>query len=249
MTADDLGPGSSIDEWRPLLESGILRLGLVLDVPQVDSLLAFADLLLRWGRTYNLTAVRAPRDVVTHHLLDCLAVVPAIQREFVRTRGRRVLDVGSGAGLPGLVIAVADPTAEVVCIDSVGKKTAFVGQAVANLGLRNVESLQGRVESADLPGFDVIISRAFSSLPEFVRVTERLLHAEGVWIAMKGRVPSDEIAEMPTTWAIHAERLLVPEVEGQRCLVRIKRTPDIPTCERTHSPQPSMVLARNKNPE
>ena len=223
MTTKDLQNGPERAELRSLLEGGLSSLRQSLDLRQVDALLAFAELLLHWGRTYNLTAIREPREVITHHLLDCLAVVPPLQRELAQSTERRVLDVGSGAGLPGLVIAIADPTIQVVCIDSVGKKTAFVGQAVASLGLRNVEVVHGRVEARRAACFDVIISRAFSSLAAFVNLTEHLLAPDGVWMAMKGKVPAEEIAVIDPERLIHVEPLVVPELHGDRCIVRVQR--------------------------
>lgn len=232
MTAEPQREQSGRDELRSLLVGGLAGLKLSLNDRQVDLLLAFADLLLRWGRTYNLTAIRAARDVVTHHLLDCLAVVLPLQRELVHIAGRRVLDVGSGAGLPGIVIAIADPSIDVVCIDSIGKKAAFVSQAAASLGLKNINVLHGRVESVQLLPFDVIMSRAFSSLPAFIGLTEHLLGPEGIWLAMKGKVPTQEIAEVGPSKVIHVEPLVVPDLHADRCIVRIRRASSGSTRER-----------------
>ena len=226
MTTNDPHAGSAHTELRSLLEDGLAALGLPLDASRLDALLTFAELLLRWGRTYNLTAIRAPREVITHHLLDCLAVLPPLQRELVQSHGRRVLDVGSGAGLPGVVVAIADPTIQVVCVDSVGKKMAFVAQALASLSLRNVEAVHGRVESLHTPPFDVIVSRAFSQLATFVTSTKHLLGPGGVWIAMKGKVPAAEIEEMSPAWAMHVEPLTVPHLNADRCVVTIRRAPN-----------------------
>ena len=224
MTDPGKAVPASDGELRSLLEAGLHELGLDVEERRVASLLTFADLLLHWNRTYNLTAIRTPRDVVTHHLLDCLAIVPALERQLSRTSGRRILDVGSGAGLPGLVIAIVDPASQVVCVDSVGKKAAFITQAIACLGLENAEAVHGRVEMLERPGFDVIVSRAFSSLADFVRATERLLSPGGVWMAMKGRLPAAELQELGPSFMAHVEPVRVPEVDAERCLVRIARS-------------------------
>jgi 16S rRNA (guanine527-N7)-methyltransferase len=164
--------------------------------------------------------------VVTHHLLDCLAIVLPLRQEFSRNLGRRILDVGSGAGLPGVVIATVDPTAEVTCIDSVGKKAAFIAQAATSLGLRNVTVVHGRIEALQVPGFDVITSRAFAALPSLVRLTDRLLNPRGVWLAMKGKVPVDDIDGLGTAYSIEVVPLQVPGMHAERCIVRIQRAGD-----------------------
>ena len=245
MTDAGKAVAASDEGLRSLLEGGLHELGLDVDGRRVASLLAFADLLLRWNRTYNLTAIRTPRDVVTHHLLDCLAIIPALERQLSRTCGRRVLDVGSGAGLPGLVIAIVDPEAQVVCVDSVGKKAAFITQAIASLGLENVEAVHGRVELLQRPAFDVIVSRAFSSLTDLVSATERLLSPDGVWMAMKGRVPAAELQGLGASCMVHVEPIRVPEVHAERCMVLITRHSES-RCE--HTPTGRSRVGLEKNP-
>lgn len=184
---------------------------------QAAALQAYLALLQRWNTTYNLTAVRDPAEMLTQHLADCLAVIEPLQRRL--TQGR-VLDVGSGGGLPGVVIAVMLPGLQVTCVDTVGKKAAFIRQVAGALQLPNLRAEHARVEQLRLPAFDVITSRAFASLADFVRLTRPLLAADGVWLAMKGRVPDDEIAALPADIEVfHVEPLVVPGLDAQRCLV------------------------------
>jgi 16S rRNA (guanine527-N7)-methyltransferase len=193
------------------------RLELPLSDAQLSALARFGDLLLRWNAAYNLTAVRRADEVLSLHLADCLAVVPALQRH--RPRGR-LLDVGSGGGLPGAVIAIAAPGWNVFCVDSVGKKTAFIRDVAGVLQLTNLEAVHSRVEALRSGSFDVITSRAFSSLETFTRQTQALLAPGGVWMAMKGKVPHDEIAGLHGTLDVfHVEPLNVPGLNAQRCLV------------------------------
>lgn len=192
------------------------QLGVDVDAPRGEKLLAYLDLLERWNRIYNLTAVRDRAAMVEQHLVDCLAVLPALQRRL--PTGGRVLDVGSGGGLPGVVIAVMLDAVEVCCVDAVGKKAAFVRQAAGALGLRNLQSMHGRVESIGLPKCDVITSRAFASLVEFTRLTQGHLVPGGAWMAMKGQHPTAEIAELPPSIDVfHVEHLA--GLQGERCLV------------------------------
>jgi 16S rRNA (guanine527-N7)-methyltransferase len=196
------------------------QFGLTLTDAQVEQLLGFARLLLRWNRVYNLTALSNPGDVFTHHLLDCLAVLPPLRRHSGAT-GLRILDVGSGGGLPGAVLAIAEPAWRVTCVDTVAKKVAFVRQVGAELGLANLEVQHSRVE--DLPigrGHDLIISRAFASLADFVSLSVAQLAPDGVWVAMKGKPGADELGAVPAEIEVfHVEPLAVPGLDGQRCLV------------------------------
>lgn len=204
------------------LRSGLARLGLALGDAQVDQLLGYADLIQKWGRVYNLTALRDPGEILTHHLLDSLAVVEPLRRHAAGAR-LRVLDVGSGAGLPGVVIAICCPELQVDCVDTVAKKAAFLQQCAGSLGLKNLKGLHSRVE--DLLGeYDLITSRAFASLPDFVSVTIHALAPGGVWVAMKGRQPQDEIAALPPDVVMfHVEQLEVPGLSAERCLVWLRR--------------------------
>ncbi len=193
-------------------------LGLAPTPTQGEQLLAFLDLLQRWNATYNLTAVREPEAMLTQHLADCLAIVGPLRARC--SRGR-VLDVGSGGGLPGVVLAVMAPELDVTCVDAVGKKAAFVRQAAGALKLPNLHAVHARVETLQTPPFDLITSRAFASLADFTRLTRYLLApGSGLWLAMKGRRPDDEIAALPAAVEMfHVEPLAVPGLDAERCLV------------------------------
>jgi 16S rRNA (guanine527-N7)-methyltransferase len=196
-------------------------IGLDLSDRQVGQLLAYLDLLLRWNATYNLTAVRDRDAAFTQHLADCLAVVPAVRRRMREgAKAPRVLDVGSGGGLPGVVLAICLDALEVTCVDAVGKKTAFVRQVAGQLGRAHLYSEHARVEALRATPFDLITSRAFASLPDFVGLTRALLGEQGAWMAMKGRVPDDEIAALPGDIEVfHVDPIRVPGLEAERCLV------------------------------
>ncbi|WP_447739800.1 16S rRNA (guanine(527)-N(7))-methyltransferase RsmG [Variovorax boronicumulans] len=199
------------------LRAGAAALGVALSDTQGEQLLAYGTLMLKWNKVYNLTAVRDPAGVMTHHLLDSLAAVAPLQREW--TGKGRLLDVGSGGGLPGVVIAIMRPDIEVSCLDAVAKKAAFVQQVAAELELPNLRGLHARVES--LAGsYEVISSRAFASLPDFFNGSVHLLAPGGVWLAMKGKVPTDELAVLPAGVAVfHVEQLTVPGLDAERCIV------------------------------
>ena len=206
-------------------QRGVLAAAALLSVPLeiggADRLLRYLDLLHRWNATYNLTAVRDPQEMLAQHLFDCLAVVAPLCR--ARANGGRILDVGSGGGLPGAVIAVVCPQFDVTCVDTVGKKAAFIRQAAATLGLPNLHAQHARVEQFEAPLFDVITSRAFASLADFVRLTRRHLAPGGVWMAMKGKHPDAEMAALPPNIEMfHVEPLRVPDLAAERCLVWMK---------------------------
>jgi 16S rRNA (guanine527-N7)-methyltransferase len=199
------------------LRAGAASLGVALSDRQAEQLLAYGTLMLKWNKVYNLTAVRDPAGVMTHHLLDSLAAVAPLQREWAG-KGK-LLDVGSGGGLPGVVIAIMRPDIEVSCLDAVAKKAAFVQQVAVELELSNLRGLHARVES--LTGsYEVVSSRAFASLPDFFNGSVHLLAPGGVWLAMKGKVPSDELAVLPKGVAVfHVEQLTVPDLDAERCIV------------------------------
>ena len=203
-----------------LCAAGVV-LGVQITPARAEALASYLALLQRWNATYNLTAVRDPAAMLTQHVVDCLAVVPALRRHVEAQAGsRRVLDVGSGGGLPGVVLAVVLPMLDVTCVDAVGKKAAFVRQAAGQLQLANLHSVHARVEDVNAAPFDVIASRAFASLADFTRITRRQLADQGVWMAMKGRVPDEEIAALSVDVnVIHVEPLVVPGLDAQRCLV------------------------------
>jgi 16S rRNA (guanine527-N7)-methyltransferase len=220
LSADADAPGAE----RLRLQRAAADLGLEPTAAQVDALLAYLDLLERWNATYNLTAVRERGQMLTQHLVDCLAAVPPLAR---RAHGGRLLDVGSGGGLPGVVIAVLLPGWDVTCVDAVGKKAAFVRQVAGALRLPNLHAAHARVESLRGARFDVITARAFTSLAELARLTTPLLADDGVWMAMKGRDPVEErVALADSVEVFHVEPLTVPELDAQRCLVwmRPRRT-------------------------
>ena len=199
------------------LRAGAAELGLTLDDRQCERLLAYGALILKWNKVYNLTALRDPATVMTHHLLDSLSVIAPMKRE--RAVATRLLDVGAGAGLPGVVIAIMRPDVDVTCLDAVAKKTAFVQQVAAELKLPNLRGLHARVETLS-GGYDVISSRAFASLPDFYAGSMQLMADEGVWLAMKGKVPSDELAALPPGVDVfHVEQLTVPGLDAERCIV------------------------------
>ncbi len=211
-------------ELRARLADIAGELDVGLSSTQVDALIAYIDLLSRWNATYNLTAVRKASDMLVQHVADCLAIVPSLQRHLGGTLQSRFLDVGSGAGLPGVVLAIAAPQATVVCLDKVGKKAAFVRQVAGELALRNVQSEHARVEGLRAGTFDVIVSRAFTSLAEFVKLTTPHLALKGLWVAMKGKRPDDELRALPAHVEVfHVEQLHVPGLDAQRCLVWVRR--------------------------
>lgn len=191
--------------------------GLQASATQLQALADYLALLQRWNTTYNLTAVRDPAAMLTQHLADCLAVVPPLQRHAA---GGRLLDVGSGGGLPGVVIATLLPAWDVTCVDAVGKKMAFVRQVAGTLPLPNLHAQHTRIEQLKQPPYDLITSRAFASLADFTRLTRPHLAPGGVWMAMKGRAPDEELAALPADVAVfHVEPLAVPGLDAQRCLV------------------------------
>jgi 16S rRNA (guanine527-N7)-methyltransferase len=196
------------------LAAGVAALGLPLPEGAEAKLLAYLALLEKWNRVYNLTAVRDVKRMVSHHLLDSLAAVPYFQ-------GERVLDVGSGGGLPGIPLAIARPELRVALIDSIAKKTAFLLQVKAELGLANLEVVTSRVEDFHPEAkFDVITSRAFSDLKEFVGLTRHLLMPGGRWLAMKGVLPHEEIVSLPDWAKVSANHaLVVPGLEASRHLI------------------------------
>jgi 16S rRNA (guanine527-N7)-methyltransferase len=221
LTASPLRPLASPD-FGATLAAAAEMLGLDLSSEQSRHLLDYVALLQRWNRTYNLTAVRDPAEMLTQHVIDCLAAVPALRRTFPGPK--RVLDVGSGGGLPGVVWAVAEPQLDVTCVDSVGKKVAFIRQAALALRLDNLRAEHSRVEQLQAPAFDLVTSRAFASLAGFVGATAALAQPGGTWLAMKGKLPLDEISALPPEFqAFHVERLEVPGLAAERCLIWIRK--------------------------
>ena len=206
------------------LRSGAQALGLVLSDAQIQHLLDYAALIQKWNKVYNLTALRDPADMLTHHLLDSLTAIAPLSRH---TQGQpiRVLDVGSGGGLPGVVLAICMPELNVSCVDTVAKKAAFVQQVAVSLKLPNLRGLHARVETLTDP-YQVICSRAFASLPDFVTWSRSALAEGGVWMAMKGKHPQDEIVALPADVKVfHVEPLTVPGLDVERCMVWMRPEP------------------------
>ena len=258
VTADNRSPQVRLSPLaatsRQRVEHALPSLALALSGAQVDALLAYLDLISKWTRVYNLTAVRDPAEMVTHHLLDCLAAMVPLAAHFEQARrsklggsvhqpevererepdlkpqlgqGSRLLDVGSGAGLPGVVIAICFPDVSVTCVDTVAKKAAFIKQVALTLRLPNLTGLHARVETLAAPTsplFDVICSRAFASLADFTRWSAGSLAPAGVWMAMKGKQPYEEMAALPSTVEMfHVEQLKVPALDAERCIVWMRK--------------------------
>jgi 16S rRNA (guanine527-N7)-methyltransferase len=208
------------------LDAGLDALALDLGPAQRQALLDYLALLQKWNQVYNLTAVRDPQAMLSHHLLDCLAVVAPLRVQLANlamTEPIRLLDVGSGAGLPGLVLAICLPQLQVDCVDTVAKKSSFIQQAALSLGLANLRGLHARVESLTA-AYQVVSARAFSSLPDLVTGSDKALLPGGLWMAMKGKTPDEEIQALPTqAQAFHVEPLQVPGLDAQRCIVWMRR--------------------------
>lgn len=209
------------------LKQGVAELGLDLSPAQITQLLDYLALIQKWTRVYNLTAVRDPAEMLTHHLLDSLAVIRPLRQQLVRRQpvdgqGFRLLDVGSGAGLPGVVIAICCPDIAVSCVDTVAKKATFIQQAAVTLKLSNLKGLHARVENLD-DHYDVVSSRAFASLVDFTHWSRSALAPAGIWMAMKGKHPADEIAQLPASAAVfHVEQLTVPGLGAERCIAWLR---------------------------
>jgi 16S rRNA (guanine527-N7)-methyltransferase len=203
-----------------ILTTSAEELGLALSAEQCQTLLRYLDLILKWNKVYNLTALRDPAEALTHHLIDSLSAVLPLQKHLATLApGARLLDVGSGGGLPGVVFAICCPELSVSCVDTVGKKAAFVQQAALELKLRNLRGIHARVESLTEP-YAVVSSRAFASLLDFTTWSQAALAEQGVWLAMKGKHPDAELAALPATVDVfHVEPLTVPGLDAERCIV------------------------------
>ncbi len=207
------------------LRAGAQALGLVLSDEQFQRLLDYTALIQKWNKVYNLTALRDPSDMLTHHLLDSLTAIAPLSRH-TQGQATRVLDVGSGGGLPGVVLAISMPELNVSCVDTVAKKAAFVQQVAVSLKLPNLRGIHARVESLTDP-YQVICSRAFASLPDFVTWSRPALAEGGVWMAMKGKHPQDEIDALPADVKVfHVEPLTVPGLDVERCMVWMRPEPN-----------------------
>ena len=217
------------------LRSGAQALALELSEAQITQLLEFIALLQKWNKVYNLTSVRDPAEMMTHHLLDSLAAVAPLRRHLAtlvqgdisprQSASLRLLDVGSGGGLPGVVFAICCPQLDVSCVDTVAKKAAFIQQAAVALKLRNLHGIHARVESLAGP-FDVVSCRAFAALADFTAWSRAALGFNAVWLAMKGKHPADEIASLPAEVQVfHVEPLTVPGLDAERCIVWLRPQP------------------------
>ena len=217
---------SNNDSLRQQLQAGADALALGLSDAQVGLLMDFLALLQKWNKVYNLTAVRDPQEMLTHHLLDSLAAIGPLLRQ---TGGQpiRLLDVGSGGGLPGVVIAITCPQIEVHCVDTVLKKATFIQQVAASLKLPNLRGIHARVESLKAGnegqgsgGYDVVCSRAFASLVDFTTWSRAALRPGAVWMALKGQQPAEELAALGAGVEVfHVEPLVVPGLDAERCVV------------------------------
>ena len=208
------------------LDAGLDALAVDLKPAQRQALLDYLALLQKWNQVYNLTAVRDPQAMLTHHLLDCLAAVAPLRAQLASLASPgpiRLLDVGSGAGLPGLVLAICLPQLQVDCVDTVAKKSSFIQQAALTLGLAHLRGLHARVESLGA-AYHVVSARAFSSLADLVAGSDKALLPGGLWMAMKGKTPDEEIQALPPqVQAFHVEPLQVPGLDAQRCVVWMRR--------------------------
>lgn len=213
-----------MDHFKKRLLEGLELLSVPANSDQVDKFVRFAELLLKWNKVYNLTAITNEEDVLTKHLLDSVTLFPFVQAAS-KEKSIKVLDVGCGGGLPGIPLAILLPEISFDLIDTVNKKIVFVRQAGINLGLKNLNAINQRVENYQPDySYDLISCRAFSSLPDFVRLTEHLISEEGSWLAMKGKVPSDEIKELPKNVQLsEIIELNVPFIKTKRNLIVIKR--------------------------
>jgi 16S rRNA (guanine527-N7)-methyltransferase len=221
------------------LRRELTSLKLTLSNSQIEQLLSYLGLIQKWSKVYNLTAVRNPAEILTRHVLDCLAVIGSLRAQLAafsenRTPEQglagneipkiRLLDVGSGAGLPGVIVAICCPDLMVDCVDAVGKKAAFIRQVAITLGICNLQGLHARVEKLT-DKYSIICCRAFASLADFTHWSSAVLADNGIWLAMKGKWPTDEMAELPTNIEVfHVEQLSVPGLSADRCLVWLRKT-------------------------
>lgn len=220
---------SSLDDLRATLSTAANLLQIQLGPRQVGELMAYVELLRRWNTVHNLSSTSDP-SALMQHVIDCLAIVRPLAERLGHS-GVRALDAGTGAGLPAVVLSVMFPDWEIQAVDAVGKKVAFVRQAAGELALRNLRPVHIRLEKAKREGAgnDVIVSRAFSALRQFVEQTQHLLAPDGWWAAMKGKLPESEIHSLPSNCELfHVEPLMVPGLDAERCLIwlRPKRVHD-----------------------
>jgi len=207
----------SEQQLETALKKGISELDLDLSKEKINKLINYLNLLIKWNKAYNLTAVRDPLEMVNRHLIDSLSIVPYVD-------AKRIIDVGSGPGLPGIPLAICYPEMDVTTLDSNGKKTRFQLQAKTELGLDNLTVINKRVENCDFEPFDQVISRAFASLEDMINWTHQLCKKDGVFLAMKGLYPEEELSALPDGYELKiCHRLNVPGTEGERHLLVLGR--------------------------
>ena len=217
-----------MEQLHTSLLQGLEQLDLRASETQIVQLLDYIKQLHQWNHVYNLTAVRDVQEMLVQHIFDCLAVIHPLQKQVPYTPGAHILDVGSGAGLPAVVLAIMLPEWSVTAVDAVAKKMAFVQQVTGVLKLKNLQAKHVRVEQlqSSQQRFGLVISRAFSSLTDFIQLTSPLLGHQSVWCAMKGKEPLDEIRQIEGSVNVfHVEQLHVPQMDAQRCLVWMRPFP------------------------
>lgn len=207
-----------MNDMQTMLQQGLQQMGIDLTADQQQQLLAFIALLKKWNSTYNLTALRHDQAVVSHHILDSLTLLPYLKQ------ARGLIDVGSGGGMPGIPVAIARPELPIALLDANSKKTSFLQQAIIELGLTNVQIITARVETMVGEQFDIITSRAFAELSDFVRITKQLMAKNGQWVAMKGVYPYAEIDRLPEDIAVSSvDKLTVPHLDAERHMVVMRK--------------------------
>lgn len=208
------------------LKIGAEQLGLSLSTEQEQALLQFMQQLKRWNKTYNLTAIKNDEQMLSHHILDSLAVVLPLRKLFSEQKALSVLDVGSGGGLPGVVLAIMNPEWQIMCIDAVEKKTSFITLSAGILGLKNLSAKHTRIEEFIIDPVDLVISRAFASLVDFANWSGHHVADHGHLVAMKGHYIESEVQELieRSDWHVEShESIVVPQLDAQRCLIYMQR--------------------------